>query len=422
MAELAKRREQQLELGIQSESNERSSWEKLRDWWLPVEHVLYDRTLVWLAFGLLAFGFVMVSSASFPIAERLTDNPFHFVIRHSMYLALGIGLLATVVQIPVDWWMKGSFALLFGALGALLLVLIVGHEVNGARRWIKVGPMTLQVAEVAKLCFLVYLSSYLKRYMNSVQENLREFIKPLAVMSIFAVLLLMQPDFGSVAVMVSIAIGMLFLAGARLWQFFAMLIALAAVLTLLIIQEPYRMKRVTSFLDPWQDPFGSGYQLTQSLMAFGRGDWLGQGLGNSIQKLQYLPEAHTDFIMAVVGEELGFVGIIGVLLAVFAIVLRALWIGRRALRANASFGAFIAYGIGIWFAFQALVNIGAAAGMLPTKGLTLPLISYGGTSLLVSCIALGLLLRIDYEVRVATIKVARGVGKTASARRRRVRT
>ncbi|KFZ29046.1 hypothetical protein IDAT_05045 [Pseudidiomarina atlantica] len=405
MAETA-RTEQQLELGIQQGAIEPSLWQRLQEWWLPEESVLYDRALLWLALGLMAFGFIMVSSASFPIAERLTGNPFHFVIRHSLYVALGLGLLAITVQIPSDWWFKGSAGLLLTALASLIVVLVVGHEVNGARRWIKIGPMTLQVAELAKFFFVIYLSSYLARRIDLVQENLREFIKPLVVLFFFAVLLLMQPDFGSLAVMIAIVVGMLFLAGARLWQFFAISIVLALGVTLLIIKEPYRMKRVTSFLDPWEDPFGSGYQLTQSLMAFGRGDWLGQGLGNSIQKLQYLPEAHTDFIMAVVGEELGFLGLVGVLVAVFAMVIRALLIGRRGLRLDERFGAFVAYGIGIWFAFQALVNIGAAAGMLPTKGLTLPFVSYGGTSLLVSCIALGLLLRIDYEQRKRTVKAA----------------
>ncbi|CAB0150991.1 putative peptidoglycan glycosyltransferase FtsW [Pseudidiomarina piscicola] len=404
--QLKAKKEQQLELSIQEIAAAQSPWTRIRDWWLPEQSVLFDRVLVWLAFGLLTFGFVMVSSASFPIAERLTDNPFHFVIRHCMYLVLGLALLAAVVQVPSNWWFKGSGALLLAALASLVVVLVVGHEVNGARRWLKLGPITIQVAEVAKFFFVIYLGSYLTRRIDLVQESLREFIKPLVVLFFFAVLLLMQPDFGSLAVMVSIVVGMLFLAGARLWQFFAILVALALGLTLLIIKEPYRMKRVTSFLDPWDDPFGSGYQLTQSLMAFGRGDWLGQGLGNSIQKLQYLPEAHTDFIMAVVGEELGFIGLVVVLLAVFGIVIRALLIGRRGLHVDQRFGAFVAYGIGIWFAFQALVNIGAAAGMLPTKGLTLPLVSYGGTSLLVSCAALGLLLRIDYEIRVASVKVA----------------
>lgn len=408
--QLKESKEQQLELSIQEVAAGQSPWTRIRDWWLPEQSILYDRVLLWLALGLLAFGLVMVSSASFPVAERLTNNPFHFVIRHCMYLTLGLALLATVVQVPSDWWFKGSSGLLLLGLALLIVVLLIGHEVNGAQRWLKFGPITLQVAELAKFFFVIYLSSYLARRINLVQENLKEFFKPLCVLACFAVLLLMQPDFGSMAVMVSIAVGMLFLAGARLWQFFGIIITLAVVVTLLIIKEPYRMQRVTSFLDPWQDPFGSGYQLTQSLMAFGRGDWLGQGLGNSIQKLQYLPEAHTDFIMAVVGEELGFLGIVAVLLAVFAIVVRALLIGRRGLQMDARFSAFVAYGIGIWFAFQALVNIGAAAGMLPTKGLTLPLISYGGTSLLVSCVALGVLLRIDYEIRVASVKVTPRTG------------
>jgi len=310
------------------------------------------------------------------------------------------------VQVPVRWWYNGSGLLLLLAMALLVLVSVIGHEVNGAKRWIKIGPLTLQVAEIAKLFFVLYIASYLTRRVDQVQENLRGFIKPLIVLALFAGLLLMQPDFGSLVVMTAIVVGMLFLAGARLWQFFAILITFAVVITLLIIQTPYRMRRIVSFLDPWQDPFGSGYQLTQSLMAFGRGDWFGQGLGNSIQKLQYLPEAHTDFIMAVVGEELGFIGILVILVLAFALVLRALQLGRAALQVNQQFGGFVAYGIGIWFAFQAMVNIGAAAGLLPTKGLTLPLVSYGGTSLLISCVALGLLMRIDYEYRVSQIKVA----------------
>lgn len=404
------RNEQQLELGIQQAALQQSPWLRIRQWWWPQENALYDRVLLWLSLSLLAIGLVMVTSASFPVGERLTDNPFHFVMRHSMYLVLGLGMLALVVQIPVRYWFNGSAALLLIALGMLVMVLVIGHEVNGAKRWIRVGPVTLQTAELAKLFFLIYMASYLHRRFDQVQENLRGFIKPLAVLFFFALLLLLQPDFGSLVVMSCIVVGMLFLAGARLWQFFGVIIVFALVLTALIIYEPYRMRRIVSFLDPWQDPFGSGYQLTQSLMAFGRGDWFGQGLGNSIQKLQYLPEAHTDFIMAVVGEELGFIGILVILILVFGLVLRAMQLGHRALQSDQQsklqFGGFVAYGIGIWFAFQAMVNIGAAAGLLPTKGLTLPLISYGGTSLLTSCIAVGILLRIDYEVRLAQLKVA----------------
>lgn len=403
--------EQQLELGIAQAAERNQPWQRWLRWWQPESAPLYDRVLLWLSLGLLAVGLVMVTSASFPVAERLTDNPFHFFFRHCMYLALGIGLLATVVQIPVQVWFRGSAVLLLIALGMLVMVLAIGHEVNGAKRWIKIGPLTLQTAELAKLFFVVYVASYLTRRYDQVQENLRGFIKPLAVLFIFALLLLLQPDFGSLVVMTSIVVAMLFLAGARLWQFFAIFIAMSLLLTLLIYFEPYRMRRIVSFLDPWQDPFGSGYQLTQSLMAFGRGDWFGQGLGNSIQKLQYLPEAHTDFIMAVVGEELGFIGILSVLVLVFALVFRTMQLGRKALERGHQFGGFMAYGIAVWFAFQAMVNIGAAAGLLPTKGLTLPLVSYGGTSLLISCITIGILLRLDYEVRIGSMKVAPRSGR-----------
>ena len=408
MADTPARTEQQLELPMpdRAEAVWRQWAQRAWQWWLPQPTVLYDRVLLWLAFCLIAIGLVMVSSASFPVGERLTGNPFHFVTRHAIYVLLGLALLVVCVQVPVRWWYNGSGLLLLLAMALLVLVSVIGHEVNGAKRWIKIGPLTLQVAEIAKLFFVLYIASYLTRRVDQVQENLRGFIKPLIVLALFAGLLLMQPDFGSLVVMTAIVVGMLFLAGARLWQFFAILITFAVVITLLIIQTPYRMRRIVSFLDPWQDPFGSGYQLTQSLMAFGRGDWFGQGLGNSIQKLQYLPEAHTDFIMAVVGEELGFIGILVILVLAFALVLRALQLGRAALQVNQQFGGFVAYGIGIWFAFQAMVNIGAAAGLLPTKGLTLPLVSYGGTSLLTSCVALGLLMRIDYEYRVSQIKVA----------------
>lgn len=398
--------EQQLELGIQTPTAAQSPWLRLRDYWWPAPTLLYDRVMLWLSLALLGFSLIMVTSASFPVGERLTDNPFYFMIRHSLYLLLGLGLLAITVQVPMQWWYRASGYLLLGAIGGLLVVLLIGHEVNGAKRWLKFGPLTLQAAEIAKLCFVVYMASYLTRRFDQVQENLQGFLKPLFVFLVFAALLLLQPDFGSMVVMVCIVTGMLFLAGARLWQFFALLMGFALLLTLLIIKEPYRMRRVVSFLDPWQDPFGSGYQLTQSLMAFGRGHWFGEGLGNSIQKLQYLPEAHTDFIMAVVGEELGFSGILMVLIVVFAMIFRAMQLGRKSLHQGQQFNGFIAYGVAIWFAFQAMVNIGAAAGLLPTKGLTLPLISYGGTSLLISCVTVGLLLRVDYELRLATMRVA----------------
>ena len=397
------RPEQQLELTMPATA---SPWRQLSQWlWPQGELVLYDRVLVVLTLALMAIGLVMVSSASFPVADRLTGQPFYFIFRHAAYLLLTMAVIAVVVQIPMQFWQDRSAMLLLGAIALLVAVLLIGHTVNGAKRWIKVGPITIQAAEIAKLCFFTYMASYLARRYEEVRENLKGFIKPLAVLFTMAALLLAEPDLGTVVVMSATVIGMLFLAGARLWQFFAVLLTCTASTVLLIVLEQYRMRRILSFWDPWQDPFGSGYQLTQSLMAFGRGNIDGQGLGNSIQKLQYLPEAHTDFIMAVMAEELGFIGIAFVLALFLCLVVRTMLLGRRALADNKPFSGFLAYGIAIWFSFQAMVNVGAAAGLLPTKGLTLPLISYGGTSLLVSGVAIAMLLRIDYELRLAHLKV-----------------
>jgi cell division protein FtsW len=310
------------------------------------------------------------------------------------------------LRIPTTLWNEHSGKLLLVGLAMLLVVLVVGHEVNGSQRWIKVGPITVQVAEMAKLFFYVYMASYLARREDEVREAIKGFIKPLALLFIAAVLLLMQPDFGTVVVLSATTVAMLFLAGAKLWQFFAVFITCVLAMILLIIVEPYRMQRFLTFLEPEKDPFGAGYQLMQSLIAFGQGQFSGAGLGNSIQKLQYLPEAHTDFIMAVVAEELGFVGVMGVIAVVLMLVWRALIIGRRCLMVDQRYGGYLAYGIGVWFSIQAFVNIGVASGALPTKGLTLPLVSYGGTSLVVSALAIGLLLRIDHERRMSGRKVA----------------
>ncbi|MGP3061359.1 cell division protein FtsW, partial [Serratia ureilytica] len=271
---------------------------------------------------------------------------------------------------------------------------------NGASRWIALGPLRIQPAELSKLSLFCYLASYLVRKVEEVRSNFWGFCKPMGVMVVLAVLLLAQPDLGTVVVLFITTLAMLFLAGAKMWQFLAIIGSGVFAVVLLIIAEPYRMRRVTSFWNPWADPFGSGYQLTQSLMAFGRGEFWGQGLGNSVQKLEYLPEAHTDFIFSILGEELGYIGVVLALLMVFFVAFRAMSIGRRALEIDQRFSGFLACAIGVWFSFQALVNVGAAAGMLPTKGLTLPLISYGGSSLLIMSTAIVLLLRIDYETRL----------------------
>ncbi|WP_414931447.1 cell division protein FtsW [Vibrio europaeus] len=364
---------------------------------------LYDRQLVWISLGLMLTGLVMVTSASFPISSRLTDQPFHFMFRHAIFLVLALLTSAVILQVPTKRWAQYSTWLLLLSIFLLFVVLVAGKSVNGASRWIPLGLFNLQPAEVAKLSLFIFMSGYLVRKNEEVRSSFfGGFIKPIIVFATLASLLLLQPDLGTVVVMLVTLFGMLFIAGAKLTQFLAlMVVGLLSVATLIYI-EPYRMRRVTSFLDPWEDPFGSGYQLTQSLMAFGRGEWFGQGLGNSIQKLEYLPEAHTDFVFAVLAEELGYVGVVLVLMLIFSLVLKAIFIGRKAFDNNQLFGGYLAFGIGIWFAFQTLVNVGAAAGMVPTKGLTLPLISYGGSSLIIMSVAVSILLRIDYECRLAS--------------------
>lgn len=363
---------------------------------------LFDRQLVWIALGLMLIGLVMVTSASFPISSRLTDQPFHFMFRHTIFLMLALITSAVVLQVPLQRWMQYSSVLLAISFVLLIIVLLAGKSVNGASRWIPLGLFNLQPAEVAKLSLFIFMSGYLVRKHDEVRQTFfGGFLKPIMVFGTLAVLLLGQPDLGTVIVMLVTLFGMLFIAGAKLSQFLALMVAGILAVVALIAAEPYRIRRVTSFLDPWEDPFGSGYQLTQSLMAFGRGEWFGQGLGNSIQKLEYLPEAHTDFVFAVMAEELGFVGVTLVLMLIFSLVFKAILIGKKAFEHDQQFGGYLAFGIGIWFAFQTLVNVGAAAGMVPTKGLTLPLISYGGSSLIIMSVAVSILLRIDHECRMA---------------------
>ncbi|MEZ8630977.1 cell division protein FtsW [Vibrio lentus] len=362
---------------------------------------LYDRQLVWIALGLMLTGLVMVTSASFPISARLTDQPFHFMFRHAIFLVLALIVSSVILQIPMKRWFQYSMYLLGLSFFLLVVVLAVGKSVNGASRWIPLGLFNLQPAEVAKLSLFIFMAGYLVRKQDEVRKTFfGGFGKPIMVFGAFAVLLLGQPDLGTVVVMLVTLFGMLFIAGAKLSQFIALMVAGIAAVVGLIVIEPYRVRRVTSFWEPWNDPFGSGYQLTQSLMAFGRGDWMGQGLGNSVQKLEYLPEAHTDFVFAVLAEELGFVGVTLVLILIFSLVLKAILIGKKAFENDQLFSGYLAFGIGIWFAFQTLVNVGAASGIVPTKGLTLPLISYGGSSLIVMSVAVSMLLRIDYECRI----------------------
>ncbi|MGK2889776.1 MAG: cell division protein FtsW [Candidatus Malihini olakiniferum] len=380
--------------------------ERLKGWVMGTREsdvqsiVMYDRTLLWLTFGLTVIGLVMVTSASMPVGQRLTGDPFFFAKRGSFHLGLAFALALITMRVPMEVWQRYSPILLLASLVMLLVVLVVGSSVNGASRWIALGPLRVQPAELSKLALFCYISSYMVRKVEEVRNNFWGFCKPMGVMVLLAVLLLAQPDLGTVVVLFITTLAMLFLAGAKLWQFLAIIGCGIFAVGLLIVAEPYRIRRVTSFWNPWDDPFGVGYQLTQSLMAFGRGELWGQGLGNSVQKLEYLPEAHTDFIFSILGEELGYIGVVLALLMIFFVAFRAMSIGKRALEIDQRFSGFLACAIGIWFSFQALVNVGAAAGMLPTKGLTLPLISYGGSSLIIMSTAIVLLLRIDFETRL----------------------
>ncbi|MFY8273939.1 putative lipid II flippase FtsW [Pseudoalteromonas sp. SSDWG2] len=379
------------------------TWEGIKDFFQlkPSGH-LYDAPLLYSLICLIGVGFIMVTSASMPEAERLFDNPYHIMYRQAAFIMLGAFLFMIATSVKMQWWKVANPYLLLMGIGLLLAVLVVGNEINGSKRWIPFGPINIQASEVAKLFFFSYLAGYLVRKRDEVQKNLKGFVKPLGVLGAYAFLILLQPDLGTVVVMFVTTVGLLFLAGARLLQFFALILLGFALVISLIVLEPYRMARVVGFLDPWDDPFGKGYQLVQSLMAYGQGGWFGQGLGNSVQKLQYMPHAHNDFIFAVVAEELGFVGVFTVLMLLGTLVFRALLIGQRALKADLQFEGYFALGIGIWFAFQSMVNVGASAGILPTKGLTLPFISYGGSSLLVMAIAAGVLMRIDFETKMAT--------------------
>lgn len=367
-----------------------------------MEPLWFDMSLLMMVLVLIAIGFIMVSSASMPFAdsENYRYNPYHFVLRHAIYIAIGIGAALVTLMVPTNSWLKAGPYLLVSAIILLILVLIIGKEVNGSKRWLDLGLFTVQASELAKLFVVTYLAGYLVRRREELITQIKGFVKPLVILSLVTLTLLMEPDFGASVVIMSTALAMMFLAGARLWQFIVLSGAVGVMLAGLALTQSYRWQRLQSFLDPWQDPFGTGYQLTQSLIAFGRGDLWGLGLGQSIQKLSYLPEAHTDFVFAVLAEELGFIGVVAVLILYACLLTRIMNIGRRAVEVGQLFSGYMAWGLGITLALQAVINIGVNAGLLPTKGLTLPLISYGGSSLIMSCVAIAVILRIDYETRL----------------------
>ena len=369
----------------------------------------FDPWLLGATLALACLGVVMVGSSSIAIAEGLGAGPFHFLGRHVVLLLAGTGLAAWVARTELKWIEQHDRLLLLGCFVMLLLVFMpgIGHTVNGAQRWLGVGGQTFQAVEAVKLMYIVWLASYLKRFAEEVTATWRAMLKPLFVAGGLVALLLLQPDFGSASLLLAITAGMLVLGGVNMPRMFAPVLVGLPLLAIIAIAEPYRMQRLTTFLDPWADPFDSGYQLTNALMAVGRGEWFGVGLGGSIQKLSYLPEAHTDFILAVIAEELGFVGVCAVV-ALYAIVVgRAFRIGLHCVDMRRHFAGYTAFGIALWIGLQSFVSIGVNLGMLPTKGLTLPLVSYGGSSVLITCAAFGLLLRISYELDRAQRQVAR---------------
>ena len=364
----------------------------------------FDQSLIWSAIFLLSLGLVMVYSASISIAEarRGTNGyPAYFLVRHAAYLTAGLvaGLIA--FQIPTRLWQKYSFHLFL--LGVLLLVLVlipgIGREVNGSRRWISLLIVNFQPSEFMKLFMVIYVANYTVRKAAYLGNFRKGFLPMLIVMLTVGLLLLLEPDFGSFVVITAIIMAILFLGGINLKPFTGLIGFVVTGLLTLIWVEPYRMQRFFGFLDPWDDPYGKGYQLSHALIAFGRGEWLGVGLGGSVEKLFYLPEAHTDFLLAVIAEELGFAGVATVVALFACLVIRAFVIGRQAAMRERFFPALLAQGIGVWLGVQAVINMGVNMGVLPTKGLTLPLMSFGGSSIVVSCLALALLLRVDWENR-----------------------
>ncbi len=362
---------------------------------------VWDYWLLGSVCTLLALGVVMVHSASVAYAAREMHNSIYFLVRHASYVVLGLLLMAFVMRTRVRWWEKaGPYLLLLGIV-SLVVVLVPGisAHINGSSRWLRLGVLNLQPSEFMKLFMVIYVAGYLVRK----QEELRNFTQGIVMMSLvvagIGVLLLLEPDMGTFVVISITVFSMLFMSGVRFWHFMMVLGAGAGSLVLLTIISPYRMGRVMSFRDPWADPFDTGFQLVQALIAFGRGEWLGVGLGASVQKLFYLPAAHTDFVFAVMAEELGLISVLGVMVLFGIILVRAFAIARHAEAAGLIYSARLAQGIGVLLGGQAMINMGVNMGLLPTKGLTLPFVSYGGSSMLVSCIAMGVLLLIGRETR-----------------------
>jgi cell division protein FtsW len=370
---------------------------------------------------IVGLGLVMVTSASIGIADRQLDSPFYFLQRQGLFIAFGVAIALLLYRIPLIHWQNASIGLMVLSLFLLAIVLVpgVGRTVNGSTRWLPLGPFNLQVSEFAKLFLAMYLAGYLVRHGRQVRESFKAFLRPVALLALAAVLMLLEPDFGAAAVLLAMGLGVLFLGGVRIGQFGLLLAVVVGALAVLAISSPYRLERLTAFINPWADPFDTGFQLTQSLIAIGSGSWFGAGLGASVQKLFYLPEAHNDFLFAVLAEELGLLGVIGVIALYAFVVWRCFSIAAQAERLGHLYGAYLAYGLGIWIGLQAFINMGVNMGLLPTKGLTLPMMSAGGSSMLVMAAAIGLLLRVYRELAGAMPDPAQRLSRVTTRTRRR---
>jgi len=369
-----------------------------------------DYWLLGTVLTIIILGLIMVGSTSISIAEKNIGEPFYYLWRQLTFAGIGLFGALIVSKIPMRIWQGLGPVLVIISILLLLLVFVpgLGKTANNSTRWISLGGIHVQSSEFVKLFMILYLAGYLVRHINAVRTKASAFLRPLGLLLILMFLLLLEPDFGAAAVLISTAVAMMWLAGVKIGQFSLLLVSVSSAAVLLIRMSEYRMKRFTGFLDPWGDPFDSGFQLTQALIAFGRGEWMGVGLGASVQKLFYLPEAHTDFLFAVLAEELGLIGVIAVIALFTFLVYRILKIGRAAELRERPFAGYVAYGIGVWIALQAFINIGVNMGVLPTKGLTLPFMSYGGSSLVVMSIAIGLLVRIDFETRKEDRSIQKG--------------
>lgn len=367
------------------------------DRWLPKlpTEVNVRNVLIFSVLALLCIGSIMVASASMPYAERMHENAFHYVLRHG--ISIVVALIAAVIayRVPLNTWFNNTFFLWIVTIALLAAVLLVGTEVNGSKRWIRVAGFTLQASEVAKVMMAIFTADYVVRRAEEVRNNIKGLIRLAVIMAVTVGLVIAEPDLGATVVIALTMLGVFFLAGAPLIQFGIAFGAIIAAFVFLVVFEPYRFERLMSFSNPWNDPLGVGYQLSNALMAFGRGEWAGVGLGHSIQKMSYLPEAHTDFMLAVLGEEFGFLGIFVVLSLSFAMLIACIKIGHRALKNQYLRAGYLAYGISIIFLLQIMVNAGMNMGMLPTKGLTLPFISYGGSSLIMCAVMVSLILKIE---------------------------